>query len=71
MVQGAVPPSPQLALNPQNLALDSENLYSKNLTELVELWGFEPQTSSMPWTHIPSAEVLLGRVCAVQGGSTV
>jgi hypothetical protein len=37
----------------------------------VELWGFEPQTSSMPWTTVPSARVALGRVSAVQGGSAV
>lgn len=37
----------------------------------MELWGFEPQTSSMPWTPVPSDLVALGRVSAVQGGSAV
>jgi hypothetical protein len=37
----------------------------------VELWGFEPQTSSMPWTLVPSERVRLGRVSAVQGGNPV
>jgi len=33
-----------------------------NALSWVELWGFEPQTSSMPWTLIPSDRVALGRV---------
>jgi integrase len=37
----------------------------------VELWGFEPQTSSMPWTPVQSERARLGRVSAVQSGSAV
>jgi fructose-bisphosphate aldolase class I len=33
--------------------------------------GFEPQTSSMPWTPVPSDRVTLGRVTAVRSGTAV
>jgi hypothetical protein len=49
----------------QSLDLETE------VRKPVELWGFEPQTSSMPWTPGPSGWVALSRVSAVQSGSAV
>jgi hypothetical protein len=44
---------------------------SSDLEKRLELWGFEPQTSCMPFLAIPSGCVVLRRVLAGQAACSV